>query len=417
MRSLVEEARARALDVLRACVTPLGLRASAERDGYREVWTRDAVISLLGVCAAGAEELVPALRRSLESLTRVQSPLGYIPINVGPDGRRSSANAGAVDGNLWYVLGHYLLDRTFAVPDLLEQHREAIGRAMLWARYQDSDDDRLLEVQEAADWADLLAYRGKVLYGNVLYTLALDAYAQLARRLGLPDGPAHAQEAERVRGCINALLWVDSDDGLGDERPPLETDGREARRLVQATRSVLWSRPYYLPWIAFRDFGDWCDVLGNCLAILAGVADPARRDRILRYFDQVGVALPYPAKALYPPIHPGHKDWRDYYRNGNHSLPDQYHNGGCWPFIGGFLIASEVLAGERGEAARHLERLAAALREGRGEQWEFNEWHHGVTGRPMGAARQAWSAAMYLFAYESVDRGRVPLLLDVRGGA
>jgi hypothetical protein len=36
------------------------------------------------------------------------------------------------------------------------------------------------------------------------------------------------------------------------------------------------SRPFYLPWVAFREYGDWCDSLGNLLAILTGVADGHR---------------------------------------------------------------------------------------------------------------------------------------------
>jgi hypothetical protein len=43
------------------------------------------------------------------------------------------------------------------------------------------------------------------------------------------------------------------------------------------------SRPFYLPWVAFREYGDWCDSLGNCLAILTGVADGHRTEHILRY--------------------------------------------------------------------------------------------------------------------------------------
>jgi len=38
--------------------------------------------------------------------------------------------------------------------------------------------------------------------------------------------------------------------------------------------------------------------------------------------------------------------------------------------------------------------------------WEFNEWHHGVTGRPMGKAFQAWSAAGFIRACH--DREVVP---------
>lgn len=416
-RSLVDEAAVKARDVLLKCVTPLGLRASAGERGYAEVWTRDAMISLLGVCAGRLEELVPALRTSLDTLTAHQSLLGYIPLNVGSDGRPSTANAGALDSNLWYVIGHHVLNRTFAAQDVLERHRDAIAKAMLWVRYQDSDDDGLIESQEAGDWADLLAYRGKVLYSNVLYAMALRAYVAMADRIDLPDAPLHAELARVATARINALHWVDSDHGLWDSATSPEINGQhlESRRLVQSTVSHLWARPFYLPWVAFRDFGDWCDVLGNSLAIIAGVADADRRDRILTYFDEVGVAEPYPAKAIHPPIEPGHKDWRDYYRNGYRSLPDQYHNGGVWPFIGGFLVAALVEAGRHSEAAAHLERLARALHEGHDQPWEFNEWHHGRTGRPMGAPFQAWSAALYLFALRSVADGAVPCLLEMRG--
>jgi hypothetical protein len=418
MSELTEEAAGRARDVLRSCVTSLGLRASAGERGYPEVWARDAMISLLGVCADGLNDLVPALRDSLDTLTAHQSALGYVPLNVGSDGNPSTANAGSIDSNLWYIIGHHLLDRTFGASDLVERHRDAIGRAMLWVRYQDSDDDGLIESQEAADWADLLAYRGKVLYPNVLYSMALRAYASLGERIDLPDAALHVRLADLATARLNGLQWVESDHGLWASvtSPELTGGHLESRRLVQATVTQLWARPFYLPWVAFRDFGDWCDVLGNSLAVLAHVAEPGRADRILTYFDEVGVADPYPAKAIHPSIAPGHKDWRDYYRNGDRSLPDQYHNGGIWPFIGGFLVAALVDRGRLGEATEHLERLAGALRASHHEPWEFNEWHHGRTGRPMGAPHQAWTAALYLFAYRSVADGAVPCFDQMRAG-
>jgi glycogen debranching enzyme len=418
MSELTEEAAGRARDVLRSCVTSLGLRASAGERGYPEVWARDAMISLLGVCADGLDDLVPALRDSLDTLTAHQSVLGYVPLNVGSDGHPSTANAGSIDSNLWYIIGHHLLDRTFGAAELVERHGDGIGRAMLWVRYQDCDDDGLIESQEAADWADLLAYRGKVLYSNVLYSMALRAYAALGERIDLPDPALHLRLADVATARLNALHWVESDHGLWSSvsSPALTGDRLESRRLVQATVTQLWARPFYLPWVGFRDFGDWCDVLGNTLAVLARIADARRADRILTYFDEVGVADPYPAKAIHPSIDRGHKDWRDYYRNGDRSLPDQYHNGGIWPFIGGFLVAALVDRGRLVEAAEHLERLAGALRQGHHEPWEFNEWHHGRTGRPMGAPHQAWTAALYLFAYRSVADGAVPCLDQMRAG-
>jgi len=43
-------------------------------------------------------------------------------------------------------------------------------------------------------------------------------------------------------------------------------------------------------------------------------------------------------------------------------------------------------------------------------KWEFDEWCHGRTGRPMGYPHQAWSAGMYIFAHCCVAEERVMLL-------
>lgn len=412
MSDIVDEASIAAIDVLRRCATPVGFRASAGEGGYRQVWARDSMITLLGACAAGLEEMLPAMRASLVTLTAAQRPLGYIPLNVEPgDTPPDQGDPGGIDSNLWYLIGHHALHRTFEVDDLLERHREPISRAMRWIRYQDSDDDGLIESQPAADWGDLLANHGKVLYPNVLYVLALRAYADLAERLGL-EGPAeHRSEAERAVRRLNELHWVSAALGLWDpdRSPGLGSPHAETRRLVQLTTAELWSRPFYLPWVGFRDYGDWCDVFGNSLAVVTDVADAGRRGEILDYFTQVAAGEPLPAKAIHPPIQPGERHWRDYYRNGNLCLPHQYHNGGCWPLIGGFLVAALVRDGRMEAAAAELTRLAAGMRSASGG-WEFNEWYHGVTGRAMGKPQQAWSAAMVLFARRAVTDGEVPYL-------
>ncbi|HYW79097.1 MAG TPA: hypothetical protein VE890_05940, partial [Thermoguttaceae bacterium] len=49
-------------------------------------------------------------------------------------------------------------------------------------------------------------------------------------------------------------------------------------------------------------------------------------------------------------------------------------------------------------ARRELVKLARVCSLGVAQEWEFNEWHHGETGRPMGKAFQAWSAASFLKA-------------------
>ena len=75
---------------------------------------------------------------------------------------------------------------------------------------------------------------------------------------------------------------------------------------------------------------------------------------------QVGIDEPYPTKAIHPPIYPGERDWREYYRSRNLNIPHQYHNGGIWPMIGGFHIAALVCHGWHAEAERLLNLLAEA---------------------------------------------------------
>ena len=106
---LLCEAHERALSILHRCVTPHGFRASALTAGYPQVWARDNGVIFLGAVATGDATLLATCRAGLETLGAHQSPLGLIPLNVNPDtGYVSTENAGAADGNLWFILGHYL---------------------------------------------------------------------------------------------------------------------------------------------------------------------------------------------------------------------------------------------------------------------------------------------------------------------
>jgi hypothetical protein len=55
--------------------------------------------------------------------------------------------------------------------------------------------------------------------------------------------------------------------------------------------------------------------------------------------------------------------------------------------------------GQNARAEASLNSLALLCQQGMDTDWEFTEWAHGNTGRPMGKAFQAWSAASYVAAY------------------
>lgn len=400
---LVDLAYDKAQGILASECSPIGLMASPE--GYPHVWARDSVITALG--AALLPDHIGCLARSLQTLAGQQSELGAIPNNVSvATGRLDHTNAGSIDSNLWYILGHAYAYALAQDLSFLESHWLSLERALLWLRYQDSNGCGLLEVHEAADWADLLANRFNVLYDNVLWYAALRAMSVMAGALNV-DGTRYAQMADDVRHKIRIVLWVGSESAA--EWGPNCPGHTEWKHTLSQVDPVLVKRPFFLPYVAFRDYGDYCDVLGNLLAILFDVANPAQVKRILDYLYQVGIDDPYPVRVLHAVIHPGNKDWREYYRNNNLNLPHQYHNGGIWPFVGGFYIAALVKAGRQAHAALALERLAALNQLGTEEPWEFNEWCHGTTGRPMGYPHQAWSAGMYVYAYHCVREGMAPV--------
>ncbi len=83
---------------LRTCVHPAGLKASGRRLGHHQVWTRDAMIALLGGSLTQDDCIRRALLASLDLLRCHRTPAGAMPNNVdtltGRPNFRAYADAG-----------------------------------------------------------------------------------------------------------------------------------------------------------------------------------------------------------------------------------------------------------------------------------------------------------------------------------
>jgi hypothetical protein len=157
-----------------------------------------------------------------------------------------------------------------------------------------------------------------------------------------------------------------------------------------------------------------CDLLGNSLAILTGLADPGRAREMVAWIEaqcaelrsKGELALDLPP-CLFPFVQPADPDWHDRYEIYN--LPGDYHNGGVWPFVCGFYIAALVAAGEQRLAEEKLLTLTALVQRSRKlppthpGAYGFNEWFHAREGTPAGEDWQTWSASMYLYAAACVE--------------
>jgi len=126
---------------------------------------------------------------------------------------------------------------------------------------------------------------------------------------------------------------------------------------------------------------------------------------------QLAILLP---PNLLPYIEPQDPDWRQRYADFN--KPGEYHNGGIWPFICGFYIAALVAAKKIALAEKKLALLTELIIPARQEKVShgFNEWFKAQDGTPQGNDWQTWSAAMYLYAAECVDRERTPFFEKIR---
>lgn len=139
-----------------------------------------------------------------------------------------------------------------------------------------------------------------------------------------------------------------------------------------------------------------CDVFGNTLAIIFDVASKEKTNKIMDYLINNKINKPYSAAVLFPAIKQTDYDWVDYLKHRDLNYPYQYHNGGIWPFVGCFFIVALHKAGRKKLAQQEMEKIAELNKI---NSWQFNEWFHGRTGKPMGMSGQSWNAGMFLLAY------------------
>jgi len=376
--SLTDDARKHAVEVLESCSKRLGFFASGLPGGYEALWARDSMTTTLGALLLHGK-FEKAIQKSFETLAKNQSKLGQIPNCVGDFNldRQSDVTFNTIDSTLWYIIALHAHGKINRNSGVSKKYKASIGKAILWLKHQDPNEDTLIVQQPTMDWQDAFPHK----YGRVINTLAL-YYGALKLN-------GENVLAEHIKKIIN---------GATQEYLSLYDD----------------KRGYYLPWIwknhdGDREEGVWFDTLGNLLAIITGLATPKIAKSILQYMEKEKIQQPYPCKCLYPPITKKDKDWHSYFEKCDSKDPYQYSNGGIWPYIGGWYVAALVKTKQFSRAEEELEMLACANKLGKATEWEFSEWLDGETGEPKGTPYQAWSAGMYIFAHECVKRKKIPI--------
>ena len=384
---LIERCRERSIALLLKNLVPEGMLAatpgsqSAAR-GYVAIFGRDAAICAIGMALSGNRSLEQAAASGLHTLASHQAENGQIPKFVSHSAGVSEADfwyLGCIDATLWWLIALAVLDELQGTQ-LRDRYAGQTAKAINWLNCQEHQHFRLLQQNEASDWADIMPRSGFVLYSNALWHWCKQLY----------DVP----HREATRANANHLFFPFGAD---------IAEYRRARLLAHYVKRNARNRELYLSFVNFAFHGDEGDVFGNVLAVLCGLTDEGATHRILHALESARVSEPYPVRVVIDPIREASFLWRPYMSRHQQNFEWQYHNGGIWPFVGGFFVAAQAAAGRYDAAKQELLKLArvASLND-----WAFNEWQHGETLAPEGMQGQSWNAAAFLIAYAAVMEAR-----------
>ncbi|MBK5244942.1 MAG: hypothetical protein JJE18_07975 [Eubacteriaceae bacterium] len=374
----VEKARKAAIEVLlhnsHGTVSNLPRTAGW---GYPEPYTRDLLISVLGIATSGNAELMNSVENVLITLAKNQSGNGQIPSLVN-----DKNNWGSSDTTPLFLMATGIFRNLLDNPHFLE---DAVNKAQIWMEYQCPTSHYLIAQQPTSDWRDEQWVPG---YGLFVNTLTYTGLKLLEKN----------KSAENLGKAINQFTYASDKTHISPH---------EGLAIKDKSYYALWSYKVYS--------SDRFDLLGNSLAILSGLASLSKAKDMVAWIKKERDAM-REKKILavdltpnfFPFIEPEDEDWLPRYEEFN--KPGDYHNGGIWPFISGFYIAALVAAQLYEEAEKELLALTQLIKKSRNKELEFgfNEWYKAQTGKPMGQDWQTWSASNYLYAARCVLEKRTP---------
>jgi len=354
--------------------------------GYPEPYTRDLMISLLGIAVTSQQSLIDGVRRALETVATNQTEHGHIPSLV-----HDADDVGASDTTPLFLLALGIFRIVSGESTFLEY---AAKKALTWMAYQSPIDRYLVSQQPTSDWRDEQWVMGYGLYVNTL----VYSYLRLFRQHKQADQLLDAMKHFTITGDV---IHRHVHEGL-----------------------VVADKPYYALWSYKLYSSERFDLLGNSLAILSGIASQSRAESIIDWVEAECVSMKRKGELVldlppnfFPFIKPSDPDWHPRYEKFN--MPGDYHNGGIWPFIAGFYVAALVAAKRYKRAEEKLLALTQVITASNTSlnqnlEYGFNEWLKAQDGKPMGQNWQTWSASMYLYAAKCVEEKKTAFFDEIR---
>lgn len=385
----------KALALLHKVSTENGFLASAENtSNYQRVWARDGVICGLAALASADEKLIATFQLTLETLAEKQHEIGTIPSNVliADDAKEVSFGglAGRVDAVTWFVIGICQYAYHQNKPEFVQKYQTHIEKALQLLNAWEFNNKHLLYVPLSGNWADEYLTDGYVLYDQLLRIWALKSYNHFVSKSEIAEKIDKITEQIEINFTPHSKVLM--------EEMGLKLYHERAYDAVNFQD--------YLP-CSFSPSGykTQFDAFANALVVLLGIGNPTTKTKILNHASKLAAETKLGlVPAFWPPVFPEDEHWNLLKNNCKYEFrnyPYEFHNGGSWSMVNGFVGLAFLSNHQTSEAALLLEKINAANAVA---DFSFYENFNTNTQAPNGVAFCAWSAAASVLLTQSLHQ-------------
>jgi len=393
-KNLTTEAYNESLNLLRDISTIKGFIASKEdRFNYKRIWARDGVIAGLATLMSNEKDLINTFEKTLITLKKYQHRTGRIASNITYDGKKISygTTVGRIDTTLWYVIGVCQLALKTKNKKLFKKFEKSVEMAIFYLECIELNDRGLIYVPRGGDWADEYINHGYVLFDEILYLVALKSYAKALKLIGKKN-----EYPNKKASHLKKLIRVNYIPEKKNKASKHVYNGLIFNESLKVKR-----KHFPISYITNHSVSARIDNFANGLLLMTGILDKKesralQKEIIKKFIDSKHSIIP----AFYPVIKRKDEHWTELKANFLYQLknnPHEFHNGGRWPLIHGFFLATLDNAGGQ------LYKFAETLKQ---NKYTFHEYYRGDNNKPKGTKYLSFSAASYIIAYQSITKNK-----------
>jgi GH15 family glucan-1,4-alpha-glucosidase len=376
----------KAIALLHQVSTKNGFLASAENtSNYQRVWARDGVICGLAALASADEKLIATFKNTLETLADNQHEIGTIPSNVLISEDKTEVSygglAGRVDAVTWFIIGMCQYASHQNEPEFVVKYKTHIEKALALLNAWEYNNKHLLYVPLSGNWADEYITDGYVLYDQLLRIWALKSYNYFAKSDIL------AKKIEDITHQVESNFLPHSKEEKNHEKAYQELGFQQ-----------------YLP-CSFSPSGykTQFDAFANALVVLLKIGTKETQNQILEFTSNLASETKLGLiPAFWPPVFQEDEHWNLLKNNCKYefrNFPYEFHNGGSWSMVNGFVGLAMLSQNQTENAAHLLEKINQANAV---DDFSFYENFNTDTKAPNGVAFCAWSAAATVLIHQSL---------------